>query len=299
MIVDPIVRFLGQRDLQLLVARRPGDPAGDAPLTALQLLLPGPLALDAPEMARALRAFSPQLGAALPQCELTASEGTALALVRWGLHAVQIVGIDVPMPADVVETGVAPAHYGQDLKRRARAHKAHALLYHVGEEPSPRDRYAALAAVAAALAPPGSFILNEAAHTSLPVDVLGAMTAGGDRYAQLRSLPLLLLYAGFVKHEVEGIPGVWMRTYGNHLLRLPDLAAHADGHDLGQVVFDMFDSIMNYLLDSGASLGPGHTMQVGPDAFLRFRAPNKSESFLTGEGGLVVAESIAAREVNA
>ena len=46
----------------------------------------------------------------------------------------------------------------------------------------------------------------------------------------LRSFPLLHLFCGFVKYEVEGDDGVWMRTYGAHefeLRMLQDEHEHA------------------------------------------------------------------------
>jgi hypothetical protein len=138
------------------------------------------------------------------------------------------------MPATAVETCVAPSHYAKELKKRAQSHRAHILLFYAGYEDSPFDRYVALAAAAGVLGRLGALVvLNESGHTSLPAAVLSGLNSEGDMMDHLRSLPLLLLYCGFVKLEVEGIRGVWMRTYGAPLLQLPDLAAHATGHEDG------------------------------------------------------------------
>jgi Domain of unknown function (DUF4261) len=95
----------------------------------------------------------------------------------------------------------------------------------------------------------------------------------------LRTLPLSILYCGFVKIEAPGVPGVWMRTYGAPLLGLPDLAAHAKGHEEGQRYFGLFENVFAYLRETGAALAAGHTMEVGDDDFLRFRAPGAGEKF--------------------
>jgi hypothetical protein len=266
---------------------------------SLQLLLPDAIRLAPLQIRDRIRAFHPDLAAATVQADpALADQGTPLILVRWGRHTVRIVGFDAPMPAAVIESCVPPAHYGKALKQRARAHQAHALLFYDGDEPSPLERYAALATVAMALAPPEAFILNEAAHTSLPVSSVAAAVGGGDRLERLRSLPLLMLYLGFVKYEVEGQRGVWMRTHGGQVLGLPDLAMLAPGHSEGQKVFEILDRILSYVLVSGAAIEPGHTIEAGPGQFLRFRAPAVSESYLQSEFRLLVAETISENQIN-
>ena len=114
----------------------------------------------------------------------------------------------------------------------------------------------------------------------------------------LRTLPLPILYCGFVKHEVEGTRGVWMRTYGASLLGYPDFAAHTEGHHEGQRYFDMFENMFRYLEESDARLTAGHTMQIDEEEFLRFRRPKEEEGFLESDTELLVVEIIAQNEIN-
>jgi len=114
----------------------------------------------------------------------------------------------------------------------------------------------------------------------------------------MESLPIPILYSGFVKFDVQGVQGTWMRTFGNHLLGLPDFALLAQGHHEGQATFDMFCNLLSYLRSSGATLAPGHTTQVGEDAFLKIRSPKDGEYFLESPGTLLVLERISKREIN-
>ena len=151
--------------------------------------------------------------------------------------------------------------------------------------------------MAGALAEHGALmVLNESGHTSFPARAL-ARAGTDDTMALLHGL-LLLLYCGFVKYQVQDVPGVWMRTHGCPLLGLPDLAFHAEGHHQGQETFDIFQSVLGYVLNSGAELGAGHTMQVGEDTFMRLRSPTEDEAFLDSEGELFVAEMIRADQMN-
>jgi hypothetical protein len=234
------------------------------------------------------------------RCEIDpalARDGNVFGMVGWGKHIVRCVGFDAPMPSQSVEACVAPSHYPQELKERARAHQAHILLYYAGYDESPLEQYVALAATAGVLGRLGAImILNESGHTSFPAAALSDVDV--DAMQLLRHLPPPILYCGFVKHEVQGIAGVWMRTYGAPRLGLPDMAAHAEGHHEGQRYFDTFNTVFVYLLKSRARLAPGHTMQVGDDEYLRVRAPHASEHFLQSDGEMLVAEVIGADQIN-
>jgi hypothetical protein len=295
-------RFFGRSDS---AAGRPGagplvaNPAIQEPL-CLQVLFPTSVVWSEAGLAQALRAYHRNLSAA--RCELDpelAGDGKAFGLVGWGKHVVRLVGFNAPMPKDAVETCVAPAHYAQELKARARAHQAHVLLYYVGYEASPHEHYVALATVAASFGALGGIaVLNEAAHSSFPLSALAPDPESGDMLELLRSLPLGILYCGFVKHEVEGVPGIWMRTYGCPLLGLPDFAAHAAGHHEGERYFGLFENLLGYLRQSGARIAAGHTMQIGENDYLRARHPAESEAFLESRGELLIVEITGADQIN-
>jgi hypothetical protein len=90
---------------------------------------------------------------------------------------------------------------------------------------------------------------------------------------------------------------VWMRTYGASLLGLPDLAAHAAGHQEGQRYFDMFNNMFRYLLKSGARFSAGHTMQIADREYLRVRTSSENERFLRSDTELLVVDVIGPDEI--
>jgi hypothetical protein len=267
---------------------------------SLQVLFAKAPVLRSKELTRTLRAFHPSLSEGTFEIdEEAAASGTPFGLAGWGEHVVRLVGFDAPMPAEFVENCVQPAHYGPPLKKQARAHQAHVILFYAGDDTSPMEQYLALAVVAGALASHGALIVcNESAHTSLPAQVLADPGADSDRLDVLRAMLLLYLFCGFVKYEVEDVDGVWMRTYGAHLLGLPDLAFRAESHAESENICQTFESMLRYLLDSGATFEAGHTMQVGEDLFARLRAPRKKEYYLDSPGELFVMELISEDEIN-
>ena len=310
-------RFFGKKE-------QPSDAGLVADATnksglSLQVLFAEPMRLPADELTRAFRAYHPSTAQGRWELDPALQDtGEFFGLAGWEQHVIQLVGFNLPMPPDFVEKCVAPSHYSQELKARARAHSAHLLLYYAGRHPDRLEQYVALAAVAGVLADYGAIVvLNEAAHTSFPAAALSARDIRGDILDQLRNLPLPALYCGFVKYEtsagavgsglVDGDPtqnmfqlldqlmtgGVWMRTHGADLLHLPDLAARASGHEEGQKYFDLFDNMLRYLLQSGARFSAGHTAQVGENTYVRFRKPTSQETFLTSEGQVLVVEEMS------
>jgi hypothetical protein len=293
-----IERFFGKRAGGPADDGKPvANPALENPL-GLQVLFRRPLDLDSAGLTRALRAYHPEMARATCDVQpMGEGEHGLIGVAGWEKHVVKLFGVGAPMPSDAVELCVRPAHYKQELKQEALRHEAHVLLLYAGYEEAAYEQYVALAAVAGALADHGAvMVLNEQGRASFPA--AGLARAGADDTMALLHGLLLLLYCGFVKYEVQDVPGVWMRTHGCPLLGLPDLAFHAEGHEQGQDTFNIFQSVLGHVLNSGAELGAGHTMQVGADTFLRLRSPAEDEVFLDGEGALFVAEMIRADQVN-
>ena len=171
-------------------------------------------------------------------------------MMGWVKHVIRLVGFNAPMPATAVETCVAPSHYAKELKERAQSHQAHILLFYVGYEDChliATWRWPLLRVFWAAWA---------------PAAVLSGSNSEGDRMDHLGSLPLLLLYCGFVKLEVERHSGSMDAHLWSATVQLPDLAAHATGHEDGQRYFDLFETIFGYLRESGSQIAAEDTMQI-------------------------------------
>lgn len=287
-------RFFGKTDE---LDGQPGElianPAVEDPLS-LQVLLAKSPKLDPLEVVQSLRGYDPAMKDAKCEVDQELNEGGRIfGLAGWGDHVIRLVGFDVPLPGDALQVCVEAARYDAALKAKAKAHQGHLLLYYAGYNDDPLEQYVALAAVAGALESIGAIVvLNSASATSLPIATLAE--PGG--LEMLRSLPLPSLFCGVVQFEAEDVPGVWLRTYGAHLFGLPDLAARAEEQSEADEYHEIFDSILNYMRESGVRIEPGRTMPVGEKTYLRFQEPPEDEDFLDSRGELLIVEVIEGDE---
>jgi hypothetical protein len=277
------------------------------PLPAsFQILLESLSDLDAEGLGAALRDYHPELsaatvelvpaGALAPEAFGLAPHGpppAMLGLVEWGGHAIKLVACDSPMPTNAVEACLKPALLPPDFKARARAHRAHVLLYYAGRASDAIEQRVALGCVAGALAHFGAIVtLNEEARAAIASFALTADDEGEDMLATLRSLPLPFLYGGFAKMELADIPGVWMRTFACPRLGLPNLALQAAAHADGERVFQLFGGILGYLRETGVPLEAGERIRVDDDRELAVRAPDEREWWLDSDGPLWVLQEV-------
>jgi hypothetical protein len=230
--------------------------------------------------------------------EFVQDAASTLGLVGWGRHVVKVVVFDKPAAEDVVRDCVQPTLYDAALKQEAFRHAAHALLFYAGYEQDILEQHVALAAVAAGLTHFGGLVvLNERGQTSLPaLELLPHEEDKGDTLRSLRHFPLPLLYVGFVMAEVEGEPGVWMRTHGCAAFKLPDLALHAGAHNQGSAALNLFANLLAHMREQGKVFEPGDTLNVGEGMALHLRDRTKDEWFLQSDGTMLVLEPITEGE---
>ncbi len=300
---DLLDRFFGRGVPQLggppVANPRTGDPLG------LQLLFNEPLALDAGEVQKALRDYHPELaGATAELFAVPPHDGAAghdgaepalMGLCGWGRHVVKVVGFAAPMAAETVRACVRPALLDPQFKKIAYEHQAHVLLYYAGYDGDALEQYAALAAAAGALAYFGAtFVLNEIGRTAVPAAVLHPHEEdNGDMLGALRRFPLLLLYCGFAQFEVEGTPGVWMRTHGADRFGLPDFAHRTENRELVQFTFELFNNLFAYLRETGIRFGPDSRFQLDDHLFFQFRARTPDEWYLESPGEMLVVDRMS------
>ena len=257
---------------------------------SVSIVFSGALNINNDELLAKLKSIEPTIKDIRYETPFGQLEEGMCILVSWGKHVIRVFGLNAPYPKAVLETCVAPASYSQEIKQQVYESDSHLLLYYVGYEQNVLEQYLALTRLAVCFEQFNALaVINEDAHTSLPVNFINSLASEKDGLTTLGEC-LPLLFCGFVKYEIENIKGIWMRTYGANKFGLPNFAALANSYEESEYYFDMFSNILNYLRQSQAIMNPGDTMEMGDNRMMSLRAPQDEEYFLKDQGDLLVIE---------
>ena len=240
-------RFLGKKsESKQMDNSIVANPDIDSPV-GLTIVFKGALDINNDKLLTQLKSIDPTIKDIRYEIPFGQLEEGICLLVSWGKHVIRIYGLNAPYPKDVLELCVTPANYSQEIKQQIYESDSHLLLYYVGYEQDVLEQYLALTHLAACFERFNALaVINEVAHTSLPVNFINALASENDGLTTLGAC-LPLLFCGFVKYEIENIKGIWMRTYGANKFGLPNFAALANSYEESEYYFDMFSNILNYL----------------------------------------------------
>lgn len=260
----------------------------------LQVLFSGPLALEPTAVLGTLRKYDPSMAQAT--FALDAEPGTDAALVwlfSWGEHLVRLVGFSKPMPAEALERCLESLFCGPELAELAATHRTHAGLWYAGDAESPLEQYVALVAVAGALAAHGAVVVtNEASHAAWGAEAFAFddEVEGGAMLEVVRDFPVPFLFGGLVHYRVDDKVGGWLRTHGNHLLGLPDLARHTDGPEDTEAGVQVLTDVLASIAETDDEPEPGDFLESEAGKQLAVRAPREDEPWLESPGTMLVIE---------
>lgn len=235
-----------------------------------------------------LKQYSPEMAT----CRITEMSVTDKKqwLIAWDQHIIELSHCSKCVSKDILDICVGPAAYAQEEKLLAFKHQDHVELRYVGYEANALRQYIALTYVAVALGEQEAItIINERAHTSLPISYFLAEPPQL-RLEYINSLPLLALFCGFIKYNVPGSYGTWLRTYGASRIELPDLAVRLDPLNQTSFYYNLFLMLYCYIQDTGAKLKVGDNVEISDNQHIYLRSAKPDEFFLENDGLLLVME---------
>lgn|GEM_PF-6683948 len=174
----------------------------------------------------------------------------------------------------------------------------HAAFIELSVEPDPAkplDAYQELTFLACLIAlREGLAITNINGFTSFSAPGILQLLADNDWSDAIQEMPPLFLFSGPVLHEFDNNTNLWMRSYGNHLLGIPDLGTIIPTEIIQEYVpmtLQVFDNMMTYMIESGNKVEPGHTMETDSVTIKIFDQPAApDEYFYQSPSGMLRVE---------
>ena len=152
-----------------------------------------------------------------------------------------------------------------DAAENINLHNAYIELSVEPNPEKPLEAYQLLAFLGLMLATNnGLIIANVNGFTSFNSSGLQMLLGDEDWMDAIENMPPLFLFSGPVIHEFDDNELLWMRSYGNHLMNIPDLGTAFSNHIVQQYVpmtLTVFDNMMSYMIETGTKVEPGHTME--------------------------------------
>lgn len=198
----------------------------------------------------------------LPKDTSVAGEGAASS----NAHKIRITFSDKKLEERDLAQISAHVRLVPDTVAAIEKHTAYIELSVEPNPAKPLDAYQELTFLACLIAlRDGSAITNINGFTSFSAPGMLQLLADNDWSDAIQEMPPLFLYCGPVLHEFDNNTNLWMRSYGSHLLRIPDLGTIIPTEIIQEYVpmtLQIFDNMMSYMIESGNAVEPGHTMET-------------------------------------
>lgn len=183
-----------------------------------------------------------------------------------GPHLIILNGEKGALSAETAERSIHLSNWSEEMVAALYDHQAHAYLTYSGEAPKP-TQLALLYAVATAFAPVG--VADLTAHNAIPGELLPDFFPA-ESLEECRTAIPTMLWTGIIKYQLPD-RSVYYVTRGFERFGVANLA-HRAPFGSGEMVMNLFDTLLNYQLSSGSLLAPGHTSENSTQ-HMSFREP--------------------------
>jgi hypothetical protein len=215
---------------------------------------------------------------------------SCLGQVAFEQHNLQIAGLSVPLPRDLIDQTVMVSPWPAQTKAAMRQHQSFIQLTYTGTHPDPAEQMIALYSLAAAFESEDLLgIVNANAWTAHPpADFLSP-----ERIAQYRLKIPFNLWFGYVRFYIDD-QSYWLVTKGHHIFDVPDLAYFVLPGENPEGVINLLINVFYYLYEQDTVVAAGDTLEIsGLGQTLHFSEVTELSDVLMGPAGTLVLEKDA------
>jgi hypothetical protein len=177
------------------------------------------------------------------------------AQIQFGRHEIHLIGEDESLSEEIQKRTLFPSNWAEPEQELMRSHRAHIRLIYVTGDTNRAEQMAALYAVACALDPLG--VADEVAMNAVPRTFLREITP--ETLDECRTVLPTLIWTGILKYQLpEG--RIYYVSTGFQRFGIRNLA-HLAPASSGEMVMNLFDSLLNYQWANGIIIGPFETSE--------------------------------------
>jgi hypothetical protein len=203
----------------------------------------------------------------------------------FGGHQLQIAGLAVPLPPDLIDRTVMVSPWGAQIKAAMRQHRAHISLVYARGHTDPIEQMIALYSLASAFETEDLLgVVNPQAWTAHPT----ADYLSPTKLAQFRHEIPFNLWVGYVRFYTDH-QSYWLVSKGHHIFDIPDLAYYVEPGQDPDAVINLFINLFHYLYQQDVFVTAGDTLEIhGSGQQLQFSEVTELIDDLMGPSGTLV-----------
>ena len=213
------------------------------------------------------------------------SPHSSLGSAAFGGHQLQMAGLAVPLPPDVVDRTVMVSPWQPQIKAAMRQHRAHIRLVYAGGHADPVEGMLALYALAGAFESEDLLgVVNPNAWSAHPpADFLSPA-----RLDQYRLEIPFNLWIGYVRFYTDD-QSFWLVSKGHHIFDVPDLAYFVEPGQEPESIITLFINLFHHLYQQDVFVTAGDTLEIrGSGQQLQFSEVTELIEDLMGPSGTLV-----------
>lgn len=216
--------------------------------------------------------------------------------IKIGKHKFKLVGIDAPIPQDIMNYTINCAYGNNDELDRMKNHQYHIIAFYEGDSENQNEIFNAYSKLAYGFLEHDLLgLVNGYSWNALIPSLIKGMVED-DEAKDLANYPAMMVWRNFIKMPYKD--GVWFVTKGNNLYGIYEYAYFGTFEDTNEV-YEIFESIFNYVYETKTPIISGHTLEIEEEVYLKFREVYELEDSLQGESiGTLVIEKIRRDEIN-
>lgn len=267
---------------------------------ALYLLFKGAVAFDKDIIRERIKSVASDKVEVTPVVGMDGADKNVYVHITIGDEIFDLVGIDAPLPENIVSYTVGCAYGNADEIQEMRAHGFHILAFYKGKNKDRQAIFNAYKKLAYGFLAQGLLgLANPYSWNVIGANLLQDMVEDESTRA-FAETPAMMIWRNFIKLPDE--KGVWFVTKGNNLFGIHEYAYFGSMEE-AQNVYDIFETVFSFIYEGEGTIAAGDTMQTGEDEYIRFKSIDEITAGLKeplrGETmGTLVIERISSSEIN-